>query len=720
MKNTTLSLTALALACCFTALACCCTAPAFAQYDSSHTQYDPSRLDVGYLHLQKDFTQTITIKGSDLEKMPFTNLSEAIAAWSYGAYTQPVTLQYVVDGSPVSDVNAYSIHEIEEVVLVQNATALVNTANGQQELVIVRTRRGQGKKGFTADAQTGLVDDNLIGNASDRRFYHNYYLTAWQNLDKVSFGLSGNYTRDVYPNYNGGPEVTPDNLQRWRLNGYFTWRPNSHNQVEIMLNYTPERMAFLDEDKNPTEVYASAGNTTQHFVLPRLLWHSDLSSKHSDLSPKWTNDLQATYVHSTTRVSNYNTEVGETPTDTLEQTNYSESGLGKAYHLWLRDHMEYRITAGHWQIGPAINATYEDYDEQSAGQEQQNIAIYSGNTLGPASTAYVYSEAYRLKESMVVLTPALDISYKRALDIQGGVLVDAGHQKGSGGRDAFPFASVSLDFFRLADEHASSGLKVFGSYAQRTTASPQGYSLLDLKSSTSSGGVDYQAGTVYEGTLTGPVPIVIAPNNVTPVYWVWQTGMSYTGWKDRLTIQYSFERRNFLEPNVAYLPGGYVVPIDPEFFSTLQHADIRVKIFDAEGWRWLTGANVTMLSNKLHSGGTTLQTELFKGDIGDDVPNPHSWTGGWVNRVQVKRFTAGLDLLYHFGESVQSETYSGAFDTVKVNSVITPNIYIGYSWHLPGAQTLECFVESRGLIRNSANDLLDDRRYYTVGGKLSL
>jgi hypothetical protein len=710
MKNTTLSLTALALACCF-------TAPAFAQSEFSRAQSDSARLDVGYLHLKRDFTQNITVKGSDLERMPFTNLSDAIAAWFYGAYTQPVTLQYVVDGNPVSDVNAYNIHDIEEVVLVQNAAALVNTANGQQELVIVRTRRGQGKRGFTADAQTGLVNDKAYGQVSELRLYHNYYVNAWQNLDKVSFGLSGNYTRDVYPNYTGGPEVTPDNLQRWRLNGYFTWRPNSHNQVEIMLNYTPERMAFLDEDKNLAHVYAFAGNTTQHFVLPRLLWHSDLSSKHSDLAPKWTNDLQATYIHSTARASNYNTAVGETPTDTLEQTNYSESGLGKAHHLWLRDHMEYRITAGHWQIGPAINATYENYDEQTTAQSQENIATYSGNTLGPASTAYVYTDFYRLKESMVVLTPALDISYKRAFDIQGGVLVDAGHQKGSGGRDAFPFASVSLDLFRFADEHASSGLKVFGSYAQRTTPSPQGYSLLDLKTGTFSGGIDYQAGTAYQETLTGQVPVVIAPNNVTPVYWAWQTGISYTGWKDRLTIQYNFERRNFLELNTTNAPA---LILYPELFSTLQHADIRVKIFDAEGWRWLTGLNATILSNKLHSGGSLQQAVGYKQDIGDDSPNPASWTGGWVNRVQVKRFTAGFDLLYHFGESVQSETYSGAFDTVKVNSVITPNIYVGYSWHFPGAQTLECFVESRGLIQTSKIDLLDDRRYYTVGGKLSL
>jgi hypothetical protein len=691
MKNTALSMTALALA-------CCCTVPAFAQYDSS-------RLDVGYLHLKRDFTQTITIKGADLEKMPFANLSDAIAAWFYGAYTQPLTLQYVVDGNPVSDVNAYSIHDIEEVVLVQNAAALVNTADGQQEMVIVRTKRGQGKSGMTADAQTGLVNDKEYGQVSDLRFYHNYYVTAWQNLDKVSFGVSGNYMRDVYPDYYNAyrqDEVTPDNLQRWRLNGYFTWRPDSHNQIEFMLNYTPERIGALYEDESQPAEYKNGESSTQHFVLPRLLWHSDLSSK-------WSNDLQASYVHSSATASEYTIETSETPTGTVEQTGINESGSGKVYHLWLRDHLEYRITAGQWHIEPAINASYERYNEQTTGQQL---------VLPDSSVLQSYSDLYSLKESLVVLTPALDISYKRAFNIQAGVLVDAGSQKGSGGRSAFPFASVALDVLRLADEHSSSGLKVFGSYAQRTVPSPQGYTLLDLKSSTFFGGSSYEVGTLYSETLTGSVPVVIASNNVTPVYWVWQTGVRYSGWKDRVTIQYSLEQRNLLEPNVAFLPNGSAVAVYPEFFSTLQHADIRVKIFDAEGWRWLMGVNATMLSNKLHSGGTTLQTdENYKQDVGDDAPSPHSWTGGWVNRVQVKRFTAGFDLLYHFGERTEGPSYN---DTIKVNSVITPNIYVGYSWHLPGERALELFVESRGLIRNSANDLLDDRRYYTVGGQLTL
>jgi hypothetical protein len=699
MKNIALSLTGLALA-------CCCIVPAFAQYDSS-------RLDVGYLHLKRDFTQTITIKGADLEKMPFANLSDAIAAWFYGAYTTPVTLQYVVDGNPVSDVNAYSIHDIEEVVLVQNAAALVNTADGQQEMVIVRTRRGQGKGGITADAQTGLVNNQLSGKTTELRVYHNYYLTAWRNLDKFSFGVSGNYLRDVFPlGTYGLITTTPDNLSRWRLNGYFTWRPNSHNQVEIMLNYTPQRMAAVYGYGDP-ETYLQDDHSTQHFILPRLLWHSDLSSK-------WTNDLQATYIHSTGKEADNITDVEQLPNDSLQAQYNGTADLIKSYHLWMRDHLGYRAIAGHWSIEPAINASYEHFNEQiGVGTVQTTSLSNGGGILGIGSVTNVSQEQFGVKENLIILTPAIDISYKRVLDVQGGVLLDAGHQKGIGGRDVFPFASLSLDLLRLANDNATSGLKVFGSYAQRTAPSPQGYMLGDLDSylyynnspTQSLAGYDINGTTVYSVPSYPP----------SPVYWVWETGATYTGWKDRLTIQYTFEQRNFLKSLVIEPPNGGYSVVYPGWQSMLQHVDIRVKVLDAGEVHWMTGMNATLLRNKSSFNYTNTYTYIYspggKQDVGDDAPSPASWTGGWVNRVQVKRFTAGFDLLYHFGERTEG---SSSNDTINVNSVITPNIYIGYSWHLSRVRALELFVESRGLIRNSSNDLLDDRRYYTVGGKMSI
>src|ERR1700730_18091767 len=99
----------------------CVSVVLFSLSVTSQAQNDSTWLDLGVLKLKKDFTQTISIKGSELEKMPFSSLSEAINVWLYGAYTNELSLVYVVNGNPLSDVNMYSIQDIEEIVFVQNA-----------------------------------------------------------------------------------------------------------------------------------------------------------------------------------------------------------------------------------------------------------------------------------------------------------------------------------------------------------------------------------------------------------------------------------------------------------------------------------------------------------------------------------------------------------------------------------------------------------------------
>jgi hypothetical protein len=381
-------------------------------------------------------------------------------------------------------------------------------------------------------------------------------------------------------------------------------------------------------------------------------------------------------------------------------------------HYWVRDRVGFSVTAGSWRIEPSINASYEHVYEQTTNGQVQATAPGNGVITNPemATSVNEWSGEFLEKGSLIEVTPVLDISYKRSLDVQGGMLWDAGHQPGIEGRRAFPFASLSLDLLRLANSNQPSGLKVFGSYAERTLSSPQGYALSDLIN-----------GNNFVSGGSGPILYSYADNNgvIVPIkviqpLWVWETGVGYTGWKDRLTIQYAFEQRNLLEPIDVSTPGGNNYGYATWQLSQ-QHMDVRVKVLEADGFHWLTGVNATILRDKSKTSTINNVSFVEKPAFGDIIPSPTSWTGGWVNRLQIKRFTAGLDLLYHFGESIPGQT-----GTVKRNSVITPNVYAGYNWHLSGVKTLEFFVESRGLIRNSSNDLLDYRRYYTVGGKMSI
>src|SRR6185437_2555146 len=148
---------------------------------TSAQRADSSRYDIGYLSLNKAFTQHVTIRGEDLEKMPFSNLTEAIRAWLFGAYTRPTSISFVVDGNPVADVNSYPIFDIERVTWIDNAVGTAAYGNTQRELVLITTRRGTGKEGLRVAAQTGLVKDDSNGDSTNTGVVHQYYVGVYKH-----------------------------------------------------------------------------------------------------------------------------------------------------------------------------------------------------------------------------------------------------------------------------------------------------------------------------------------------------------------------------------------------------------------------------------------------------------------------------------------------------------------------------------------------------------
>jgi hypothetical protein len=278
---------------------------------------------------------------------------------------------------------------------------------------------------------------------------------------------------------------------------------------------------------------------------------------------------------------------------------------------------------------------------------------------------------------------------------------------------------MSLDIIRAIHESSASSLRLFGSYARRTVSNFAGYGLSDLS---------------YGPEVANPFTLITPNNGVYGIgggsffasgsaksdLGVGEAGGSFSTWKDRLLVQYNFEQRNYLTGiwlQVAYIANTtYFAEIE----SIQHHVDMRVKILDGKGLRWQSDLTMTMLRNRVKDSFLVGHAIISFGDLS---PNPYSEVGGWVNRIEVRGFTAGLDLLYHFGETKLVPVYPGG-DVVqangKQNSVVVPNIYAGYGWRQPGVGMLEFFVESRGLVHSGNGDLTDGRRYYTIGGKLTM
>lgn len=649
-------------------------------------QRDSSYCDPGLVSLSKKFTQTITIRGSDLEKMPFTHLSEVLGVWVYGAYSNRSTVSYVVDGLPVGDVNGYSIYDIDEIVLIQNAGALLNTGGLQQEIVLIRTKRGKGPKGINFAVQSGMVSDT--GSSRGRvRWYHNFFASGYRNFKHVSIGLSANYQRDVWP-LPGGTTVTPYNLQRWRLNGYFAWRPDAYNEIEAAVNFVPQRMESNGDSLFKGYSYHGWNKGSQNYWLPRLRWHGEWLRGLS-------NDLEGRYLGSTYRERDLS-DAGDTIYNYRFKTMYFDTVHGE--HVAVREALRYVLQAGGWRISPAFSLLYEHLSYRQGAERIDSSGPQGVYRSNGASAALLYGKGH-----WFTLVPAVDISYREVLDVQGGVERYCQPHPDAKAKRYYPFVTATVDVLKMVKPGSGGSVQVYGSYAKRRwTQENNNYgqqyeSLADLRGGTAffvPGALS--AGNAIFSSFSNYFPNLYRPDLAD--YWVWEVGIGAVAAGGRWKFNYNFERRNIYKMVFIPLPAGtgvaYAVGY-PNGPSALHHFSVETTAGSGARWEWRSRLQVTLLRSKLDP--TSLR--IYESDVaGDKDPDKLSWTGGWVNRVRVGRLEGGLDLLWHSGEWV------------------TPNVFAGYWW----GKAVEVFVEGRGMIRNTSSTLMDARRYYTVGGKFTL
>ena len=332
---------------------------------------------------------------------------------------------------------------------------------------------------------------------------------------------------------------------------------------------------------------------------------------------------------------------------------------------------------------------------------------------------------------LYVLIPVIDISYKQVLDIQWGAVMNLSHQyvlyAGTLPKRS-AFASIGIDLLELDGVHRSNSLKLFGSYAQRSAYSQDGYSLNDMDGDHAPAPYPimqvpfllptYSYSFLDTATL---IPTGDPVGRTLPKYWVWQAGATWSVLRDRLQLEYNFERRNFSTLIVIDLPpatGYSTIYKITDLVSSQHRLGINYHIADRPGFSWRMGLNTTVL----RSNGSGAQAD--HNVIGDNVPGNKkpSFTGGWVNRLQCRRISAGADMLYHFsGETLNYYNVYPVSLAGRDNSWLMQNIYLGYQLPMPGKMALEVYLDSRGLLRGGNTSYgMDTRRYYGVGGKLTI
>ncbi len=690
----------------------------------ANAQTDTTQYDLGRMQVKKDFTQSITIKGSDLEKYPFSDLSDALQVWFYGTFTNSTSVVYVVDGNIINDVNAYNIHDIEEVTLVQSALAQVSGATPAQQLILIKTRRHRpGKQGIEVDGQTNIVDQRNKANTPNvnttHDVYDQYYITGYKNFDNTSVGVSVDYQHDVVPTLTSNLDkiYDPFEFDCFKINAWADTKLWAGSTLALGVNYVPQITKSSYDFDSPVAEAGSTNETDFADHISQHLFNSTLTL-NSHIVKGLTNTLSAAYNHTNffqgELYDNNFTSTSEPSYELLEAVK----GYDKNSTLLLRDNLIYHMQAGNFGIDPAMNFTYRKVRDTSyfGYTEYENE---SGNNFPPGPSTGFSGSSTNYK--VYLLTPSVDIYYKDIINIQGGVVTDLNSAKDFSTNyqkhRVFPFITASADIAKLASLNDIS-LRVYASAARHNGLLDDSYT--QLQGFNSTGLVSANASFIN----SNGAPYGYANFDPYQDYNIYQAGV-VLGLGKNFNLNYSMEYRyymSYFEAAVPLAPNNEeyeLFPYDDKIITNRLGLGYN---YHAGSFNWAIGLNATesklgVVSNSSNSFYATSQSTYLSAG--------HRWTGGFTNRFSFSNFFAGLDVLYQLGERPYSlENYVAGADgyvaATNNNSFSLQNLYVGTKITIPHVKYAEFYLNGCNIWQNKSSDITDERRFYGFGFKLNL
>lgn len=678
----------------------------------SYSQTDSTHFDLGRIQLNKNLTQNITIKGADLEKMPFSNLADAVNVWLCGKYTNTGSLLYVIDGNLINNIRAYSIYDIEEVTLVQNAAAQISGAHPQQQLLLIKTKRNR-KSRIEATGQTNLVnlrntdENNKAGSYVN--LYHQYYLSANENTENLKAGISATYLRDVNPSLKDSAINIhePNNDQTFKFNGYADIKLDNNNAFSALASYAPQATNLKYTNTTIRNYQGEPFNKTVYDIndhASQNIFNTTLQLK-TQIMKGFSNKISASFSHYGFMSTNLQ---NGTSAGAYNGTAYSRDTVTLLKDVFLlNDNLSYQKTFGDFSLEPSVNFSYRNTrDTILTGYHNDETVNAPGF---PVNRGYSISHiGFRRKDYL--LAPSLGLSFRNSINIQGGYLTVLNSKKSFGTYNKkierwFPFASASINVSQLAGFNIV-GVKLFGSYSKQNA-------LLQLDNDEALMGLVPGANQNY-GYSTDI--IIYKAINYDPL----KTSNSYKAGAviditNLVSLTYNFERGNFQTPVVYTISTGggsdFSYTEIAETKLTTNRIGINFNIVHTAAARFISAINATNIKQ---------QANLFDSD---KTFGGKMWTGGWVNRFDYKNIFAGIDVLYQTG-TTGTVPYSAAYYPLILNQVprsfSLQNLYAGYLIKIDKFTNLEVFANGRNVWQNKKSTITDERRFYGLGFKLGL
>lgn len=685
---------------------------------------DTAIYDLGRVTMKKKFTQAITIHAADLEKMPFTDLKEALTLYFNGVYGQQQKFAYVIDGVLNTDINAYSIYDIDEITIVQNAATSLNGVLPSQVLVLVKTRRGgPNRKGIIAAGQVNQVKKYFGTNAgtptstankgaTTQDLYQQYYVSAYINTKTTKAGVSADIQHNVFPQYwNKDVYETfkPLTSNRLKFNGYFENRLDENNTLTITAGYVPQKDNDLYKDDVDNGITV---NRVDQRTIKQSLGYGNVQFK-SNIAELFTNNFSAGFQ---SRESKANWTI--TDPNALGIKSSITDSTSTINSLIIKDDFSYQGTLDDNEdltFNANINATYR--------QTEDTTKLSITRLVNTVTNTDVVGGV--VKQKLLTITPSVTFNYADMVSLQvGGQYIghtNAPLYNGSRSPKIMPFASLGIDILRTLGATDSVQLRrkfvLYGSYTSSMSyAEDMTGSLLEAPF--------YR--TVYSA---GTTPVYREPINPYQTYNQLQGGVTFSWFKKGLTFSYNYSNTKFNTTYFAESTTGLIV--DSAKQTTANIITHRVGLnFTLPGdgkFKWTAGVNGALITNKGFKNNYALtQLRIF-------YPGKSLITAGFASQVSYNKTFAGVSLVYDMNRGVYhapTATNNGNYTvyTDMVQGLKLQNVYLGYRLKPLGfVRYVDVFINARNLyqqlqlIEGSVPRYSpDDKRFIGGGIKLEI
>lgn len=685
------------------------------------TSADQQKIDIGKLSIDKDALQGITVKAKDLEKFPAQNLEEALNVWFFGNYLPSEKMIYMVDGNILNDINIYSIEDIEEATLVQNALATLNGLRNQK-LIVITTKKSAKTKEIHFLSQSALVNSKAIYSFYDpayqyskrtkNAYYYHSIIGISDTKKDFDYRLSADYSRDVFPSLTASKINTSPNLDRIKFNTFFHKKLGKYNQISFNINYTPQ---FFNVNQNDVRLGLGGGSIQKFNSNYNSNVLSTNLSLESKLGSSFKNNLSLLYknMHDQQNI-NFGFSSGTSGNSQINKNNYQTS----SYRI--KDELVGHFDLAGISLDPALGVLIK--------RNKFSSNFYARAFSG--SNNYYESQNHQNSDDLnLSLTPNISIYKEHIFYLNTGLSIDK-YGNSFYGSTSFnqtflnPFASISYDISNLWDKQNHLGIKLYASYAESNTQLfqnlPQFNYLTSLPNILNITSDHYS--TNFNSQIDPSVPIYFNITNLSADHSkktkTFQSGVSIPILKKYLTINYTY---SYIEGN-AWLYFLEATSQGFQYYAQPNSLILNNQYVSFKYQKKLTNS-FSVVSQLAFNYSETINKNTFSAS----KRNFYNWDNqfdtyhlGFANRVSVKNYHFEVDLIAHFKQSISYFDDYRRINYENYNSFNIQNLGIGYSLKTLKLKSAEVFLSGRNLIQNQKSNLYDGRRFYTLGIKGSL